>query len=44
MVFIEVLKKWRYYVLDRSIITQTDSKFMEHTNTQTVMTNRLARW
>jgi hypothetical protein len=44
MVFIEALQKWRHYVMDRPIVAQTDSKFVEHTNTQKATVSWLARW
>jgi hypothetical protein len=31
---VEALKKWRHYLLDKRIVAQTDSKFVERTNTQ----------
>ena len=42
--FVEGLQKWRHYVMDRKIVAQTDSKFVERTNTQKATANRLARW
>jgi hypothetical protein len=31
-VFVEALKKWRHYLLDKQIVAQTDSKFVEKTS------------
>jgi RNase H-like domain found in reverse transcriptase len=43
-VFVKALQKWRHYLLDREITVETDSKFVERTNTQKATSNRLARW
>jgi hypothetical protein len=42
--FVEALKKWRHYLLDKHIVAQTDSKFVEQTNTQKATTGQLIRW
>jgi RNase H-like domain found in reverse transcriptase/Reverse transcriptase (RNA-dependent DNA polymerase) len=42
--FVEALQKWWHYLLDREITAETDSKFIERTNTQKATSNRLARW
>lgn len=44
MAFVEALQKWRHYLLDCPITAQTDSKFVERTNTQKITANRLIRW
>jgi hypothetical protein len=41
---VEALKKWRHYLLDKRIVAQTDSKFVERTNTQKATAGRLVRW
>jgi RNase H-like domain found in reverse transcriptase len=42
--FVEALKKWRHYLLDKRIVAQTDSKFVERTSSQKAMAGRLIHW
>jgi ribonuclease HI len=44
MAFVEALKKWKHYLFNHPITAQTDSKFVEQTNTQTAAASRLTRW